>query len=205
MEKVLCIAKKDIPAEWLKEMGKTGLSPAEFYGRMNCVDMYWLNRKDAEKNFSFKQIIPYVLFLNEKENLMACYRRSGSEKRLDDLWSVGIGGHINPVDSDGGNPSLPYLVEQGLLREIEEETGRPAHDLKLDFIGVINEEKTEVGLVHFGLVHWVNIEKTDRMRPAVELSRFQWIKFSSVKGLKLEHWSRLAIDLLAEWKFTCST
>jgi hypothetical protein len=30
MEKVLCIARKDIPVHWIKEMGETALTPVYF-------------------------------------------------------------------------------------------------------------------------------------------------------------------------------
>jgi predicted NUDIX family phosphoesterase len=196
MEKVLCIARKDIPAQWLKEMGETALTADHFYMQMKAVELHWLDRESAEKNPAFKQIIPYVVFQSTDKSLTACYQRNGSEKRLTDLWSVGIGGHVNPVDACPGRSMLEDLVACGLNREIEEEIGKIGPAMAPDFVGVINEEQTAVGSVHIGLVHRLTVVNSSELTPSAELSRFQWIKTEKAGELNLEIWSFLALDLL---------
>ncbi len=196
-EKVLCISRKDLPHHWLKTMGSTALGPEEFFGSLKAAKLHWLEREEAEQNRSFKQIIPYVIFRNREKNLLACYRRNGGEKRLNNLWSLGIGGHINPVDTFDKDGSLASLVEAGLFREILEETGISGRNQHPEFLGVINEETTEVGKVHFGLVYSAEIENPEVFNPSDELSSFQWIKMPAARNLKMEHWSGLAMDLLS--------
>jgi predicted NUDIX family phosphoesterase len=195
MEQVLCIARKDIPAEWLTKMGETALNPEGFYHRLNTVKLHWLDREMAEKSTVFKQVIPYTVFQWVDKDLIGCYQRNGSEKRLADLWSIGIGGHINPEDAVEDGIGLESLVTQGLIREIKEETGKlePAAP---EFVGVINEECTPVGSVHFGLVHRMVVGTPEQLAPSAELSRFHWIETEKAEKLNLEYWSFLALKLL---------
>src|SRR5580704_15154326 len=63
-------------------------------------------RSEVETDPGFKQLIPYVV-LQHRDDLFR-YRRgsAGTEKRLQALWSVGIGGHISEDDARGGDD--PY-------------------------------------------------------------------------------------------------
>lgn len=194
MEKVLCVARKDIPAQWVREIGETALTGEFFFAQMKPAPIYWLDRAAAEKNPEFKQIIPYVVFQNPDRTETACYQRNGSEKRLAALWSVGIGGHINPEDGKTDPVSLESLVRSGLKREIAEEIG--GSDFHPEFVGVINEERTPVGSVHFGLVYRLIIRHPDQLNPSDELSRFHWIETGKAGDLNLELWSVMALDLL---------
>ena len=68
--------------------------------------------------------------------------RGGADARLHDLWSIGVGGHLNPGD-DG--------VLGGLRREWHEEV-EAAFDPQPRFVGLLNDDTTPVGRVHLGLV-----------------------------------------------------
>ncbi|MEX0614166.1 MAG: phosphoesterase, partial [Pirellulales bacterium] len=64
-------------------------------------------RGQMEEDPSFKQLIPYVLFRWIDEagapHLFEYQRGSGQgERRLHAKRSVGVGGHINPVDTGNG-------------------------------------------------------------------------------------------------------
>jgi predicted NUDIX family phosphoesterase len=56
----------------------------------------FMNRDEAEESAFHKQLIPYVILMSEDKIFL--YRRGekGSEARLHDQYSIGIGGHINP-------------------------------------------------------------------------------------------------------------
>jgi len=120
-------------------------------------------RAEAEQDPSTKQLIPYVIFRHcddrGRETVFQYTRGSGQgEGRLHRKRSVGIGGHISAVDAtaDGGNP-----YEEGMRREIEEEVAIDA-PYSARCVGLINDDQTEVGQVHLGVVHVFDIE-----RPAV--------------------------------------
>jgi len=66
------------------------------------------------------------------------------------------------------------------------------------FHGIINEEKTPVGLVHLGLVYRVLLLDTDGFELGSELDAFCWLETERLFEQKLELWSRLALHLLDE-------
>ena len=53
-------------------------------------------RKDVEEDASEPQIIPYVVFRHEDRYFLTHRLRRSSERRLRHLYSLGVGGHINP-------------------------------------------------------------------------------------------------------------
>ena len=119
-------------------------------------------RRDMEEDPSFKQLIPYVVFqwTDASGNLCVFQYTRGSgqgEKRLHQLRSVGIGGHISSIDADvdGSNP-----YEEGMRRELEEEV-----IINTPFqgrcVGMINDDETDVGRVHLGVVHIFEVESPE--------------------------------------------
>ncbi|MFP6620128.1 MAG: phosphoesterase [Pirellulaceae bacterium] len=120
-------------------------------------------RSEMEEDPSFKQFIPYVLFRFTDEagdlHLFQYTRGKGQgEKRLHSKRSVGIGGHISSVDADVGAASDPY--QEGMRRELEEEVviNTPYQS---QCVGMINDDLTEVGKVHLGVVHIFDVERPD--------------------------------------------
>lgn len=115
-------------------------------------------RSTVESDPTFKQIIPYCIFVHNGE--VFYYRRGGGgEGRLLKKRSVGIGGHISSTDSLEGDRR--YL--QAMRREIEEEVyvGGTFQDR---CAGLINDDSTEVGQVHLGIVHIFELEAA-QVRP----------------------------------------
>jgi predicted NUDIX family phosphoesterase len=122
-------------------------------------------RSEVEVDPGFKQLIPYVIFHHVVEpgrpTVFQYTRGSGQgEGRLHKKRSVGIGGHISTLDVADDGEGSPY--ETGMRRELDEEvivrTPYAAH-----CVGLINDDLTEVGRVHLGVVYRFDVE-----RPAVE-------------------------------------
>ena len=137
-------------------------------------------RGDAERDPEFKQLIPYILFVCEdsatgRPSVFAYRRGDGQgETRLRSKWSVGVGGHINDVDAGAESasaspltqtletaqtsenaPSSPFgsdLFSAGAAREIAEEVVLGAPILRFERVGLVNDDETEVGRVHLGVV-----------------------------------------------------
>lgn len=112
-------------------------------------------RPDMEKDPSFKQLIPYVIVRYKTDNdvFLFAYTRGKSqgEARLHAKRSIGIGGHISSADATGGSS-----YENGMYRELAEEvTIAIPHTIAM--VGLINEDDTEVGKVHLGVVHIVDV------------------------------------------------
>ncbi len=102
-------------------------------------------RPEMETDPSFKQIIPYIIFKHGQR--LFTYRRlnKGNEKRLHGNHSIGIGGHINPIDTKG------HIIMDSMKREFEEEMDyNGEYDAKV--LGYLNDDSNDVGKVHCGIV-----------------------------------------------------
>ena len=109
----------------------------------------YLNRKAAERDRRYKQLIPYVLILCNDRILRYRRGKGGQETRLHGLFSVGIGGHICEEDNSLFSRELGY--REGMRRELMEEVEIDGTNEAP--VGVVNDDSTDVGFVHFGVVH----------------------------------------------------
>src|SRR3989441_11522077 len=151
-ERVLCFERK-----LLDELGVfQGLSlEVEKYLPVvtSASRLVYLNRSDAEQDKRYKQLIPYVLLFCKGRILRYRRGRGGQETRLHGLYSVGIGGHISEEDHGLFSSGLGY--QEGMRRELMEEVA--IDEVKETAVAVINDDSTDVGYVHFGVVHIVHV------------------------------------------------
>jgi predicted NUDIX family phosphoesterase len=151
-ERVLCFERK-----LLEELGVfQGLSlEVEKYLPVvtSASRLVYRNRSDAEQDKRYKQLIPYVLLIHNDKILRYRRGRGGQETRLHGLYSVGIGGHIS--EEDHGLFSSDRGYQEGMRRELMEEAGIDAGNAPA--VAAINDDSTEVGCVHFGVVHVVRV------------------------------------------------
>lgn len=152
----------------------------------------FLEKTKVETNDNFKQIIPYTIILNQN-NQIAFYRRKGNEKRLHGLWSAGFGGHIEDFEFEN-KTNIKELFLKSATRELNEEYSNKI-EYNLDFRGIINEEKTEVGKTHIGLVFTAKVDKA-LFSSSEEIEKLKWIDLEAVSDYKKELWSEMAIELL---------
>src|SRR5439155_13547973 len=108
-------------------------------------------RVQAEDDPTYKQIIPYALLAFENKVLYYVRGKKAGEQRLVAKGSIGIGGHMNEIDE-----SLFALNEQAYRAGVEREVNE---EIKIDtpfedrIIALLNDDSTEVGRVHLGIVH----------------------------------------------------
>jgi predicted NUDIX family phosphoesterase len=116
-------------------------------------------RPEMEHDPSFKQLIPYVIFRHGDGaggvSVFQYTRGSGQgEGRLHRKRSVGIGGHISAVDAGADGAGNPY--GEGMRRELDEEVEiNTPYESRC--VGLINDDQTEVGRVHLGVVHVLDV------------------------------------------------
>lgn len=119
-------------------------------------NMSFRPRDQVEKDPSFKQLIPYVIFRHldaGRPTVFQYTRGTGQgEGRLHRKRSVGIGGHISAIDA--GQSDNPY--EEGMRRELDEEVAIDS-PYTSRCVGLINDDETEVGTVHLGVVHLFDV------------------------------------------------
>jgi predicted NUDIX family phosphoesterase len=158
---------------------------------------FFMPRPEAEADPSHKQLIPYSIFHHQGRYL--AYTRGGAsgEKRLVAKRSIGIGGHINPVDEahDGLGQTLYFNAVE---REINEELVLAGNHTQR-VIGLINDDSNEVGSVHLGVVHVFDLSSAD-VRSNEEA--IQDLTFHSLEELltsknQLESWSQICLTHLA--------
>ena len=197
-ESVLSIKRDLLPASWVCKKSIVPLELDDFIEKCCASGFEFINRSDAEKDVSYKQIIPYIVLQTQDFEKTAIYNRQGSEQRLHDLWSIGIGGHINPIDMETQTTSFLQIMTVGMERELQEELDqRPKGDLPL-FVGVISEDVTDVGKVHLGAVFRILTSTPEKFLPGSELFQFTWEKTRNLEQLNLELWSKLALKLLSD-------
>lgn len=196
-ETVLCIRRNQLPDLWVKKTCILPLSLNDFSSHCSKADFKFISRTMAETNPEYKQIIPYIALQSADCEKTAIYLRKGSEKRLHDLWSIGIGGHINPIDAVSNKTSFKKILTAGMKRELDEELRCRPRNEKPEFLGIISEEITQVGRVHMGAVFRILTLSPNAFLPGDELSRFQWMNTQNLDQLNLELWSELSLKLIS--------
>jgi predicted NUDIX family phosphoesterase len=153
-------------------------------------------RSRAEKDPSFKQIIPYVVVTDGKSILHYVRGKKAGEQRLVAKGSIGIGGHINDEDHSLFAVGL-QAFQEAVRREVCEELAvQGSFDAKP--VGLINDDSTEVGRVHFGVVHVLfrapeMVKKNEQVITQVEFIPIEELK---ARREQMESWSQLCLDNL---------
>ncbi|GHC59186.1 hypothetical protein [Roseibacillus persicicus] len=126
---------------------------------LNPKNNFFMDRAEAEEDPTHKQIIPYCVFHHEGQVLHYTRGKSSGESRLHAQGSVGVGGHINPIDA--GEQHLGQATYYAAVdREIDEELNI-AGDFSNRIVGLINDDSNPVGQVHLGIVHLVDLESSE--------------------------------------------
>jgi predicted NUDIX family phosphoesterase len=161
-------------------------------------------RGEMERDPSFKQLIPYVIFQFDDPQgqkwLFQYTRGAGQgEKRLHRKRSIGIGGHICIEDTRGSNVSMgtgnPY--HEGMRRELAEEVViETGYEGRL--VGLLNDDETDVGRVHLGIVHIFSVSEP-AVRPREETMHdagFERLEELWAVRDTMESWSRICLESL---------
>jgi len=156
----------------------------------------FLRRAEAENNPDYKQIIPYVVVTDGKSILHYVRGKKAGEQRLVAKGSIGIGGHIN--DEDHTLFARDFRAfEEAVKREVCEELAvQGTFDARP--VGLINDDSTEVGRVHFGIVHVLfrppeHVKKKEQVITQVEFLPIEELK---ARRERLESWSQFCLDHL---------
>lgn len=156
-----------------------------------------MRRGDAEDNPAFKQPIPYCVI--RKGSSLYVYERlkGGGETRLHNMLSLGAGGHMN----DTGHQTFEEILQDNLLRELEEELDIQAEEKEFTTVGLINDDGNEVGKVHIGMLvildldtnASVTVRETDQIKG-------EWMSLGQLLHPdtydRLEPWSKYVVDVL---------
>jgi predicted NUDIX family phosphoesterase len=151
----------------------------------------FMDRPLAEEDPAFKQLIPYVVVRDGPLVYLMERTDAGGDARLHGKASIGVGGHLNPVDE--GEDALT----DGLRREWSEEL---IADWEPDFrlVGLLNDDSNPVGSVHLGVVF--EVEAAGRPVEVREHEKLTGRFASDGEVLaawdRMETWSRLVASHL---------
>jgi predicted NUDIX family phosphoesterase len=157
---------------------------------------FFLPRGKAENDPSHKQIIPYVLIAHEDKVLHYVRGKKAGEQRLVAKGSIGIGGHLNDTDESlfAWNEAA---YRAGVEREVTEEIriGAPFAD---KIVALLNDDSTEVGRVHLGVVHVFQLEQPKVEKREAVITNLSFLSKEELVASKemLENWSQLCVDAL---------
>jgi predicted NUDIX family phosphoesterase len=150
----------------------------------------------VESDPSFKQLIPYVILecsdANESRIFQYTRGKGQGEKRLHAFRSIGIGGHISVEDAEGDD-----WYKNGMQRELEEEVLIECSGQQR-IVGLIYDDSSEVGRVHLGIVHIMQLAgcKVQSKEEQLEASGFHCVDQIKSDIENYETWSQLCIKHL---------
>ena len=157
-------------------------------------------RHQVEKDPSLKQLIPYMIFRHTdaagRQTVFQYTRGKGmGEGRLHRKRSVGIGGHISTIDADVNGRGNPY--EEGMRRELAEEVSVDT-PYTVRCVGLINDDQTDVGRVHLGVVHLFDVERPEVHPRETEIIEcgFRPVDAILADMTGFETWSQICMEAL---------
>jgi len=173
-------------------------SPSEEAAFRSAVrrDGFFVERDYAERTPTLKQVIPYTVVASRRGEVFTLQRSArGTEQRLYGKSSIGVGGHVNPVDAEGGGD----LLEAATHRELGEELCL-GEVVSVRPLGLLNDDTDAVGAVHVGFVQLATVRGPVTVRETDQLEG----GFATLDALRarargeenFETWSSLLIPCL---------
>jgi predicted NUDIX family phosphoesterase len=157
---------------------------------------FFAPRSSAETDPSLKQIIPYAILVSGGRVLRYKRGKRSGEQRLVAKGSIGIGGHMN--DRDEGLFALDreaYLA--GVQREIDEEIFVEP-PLAHRIAALINDDSNEVGQVHLGVVHVLELARPKAEKRESMILGIEFLTSDQLREEResLETWSQICVENL---------
>jgi len=155
----------------------------------------FMARGEAETNFDYKQIIPYLVFEHDSRYFLMQRRAGSSESRLASKFSLGIGGHLREEDLKGAS------LFDWAQREFHEEISYSGN-LDIVPLGILNDESNDVGKVHIGFVFLLKGD-SDQINIKSELQNGELRSLQECKAFYagMETWTQLVFDFLQTKSF----
>lgn len=158
-------------------------------------------RSEVEKDPGFKQLIPYMIFCHTDPagvvSVFEYVRGKGmGESRLHRKRSVGVGGHLSAEDLDESVQDHDFYRE-GMLRELNEEVVLGSTFTE-HCVGMINDDESEVGQVHLGIVHRFDLAEPNLKSNEPDLIESGFVPVKDLLGNLdgFETWSSICLKAL---------
>ena len=157
---------------------------------------FFVPRSRAESDPGCKQIIPYAILTHAGRVLHYVRGKKGGEQRLVAKGSIGIGGHLNDLDENLFSYD-EHSYQAGVRREVEEEllVQSPYHNYVR---ALLNDDSTEVGRVHLGVVHVFELETAQVSKREAVITQLAFLTPDELRARSelLETWSQICLAQL---------
>lgn len=154
----------------------------------------FMMRSVAEQEPRYKQIIPYLVFMHEERIFVMQRTAQATETRLQNKYTVGIGGHIRQEDIKS-NDLFTWANREFHEEVLYEDT------LTIETLGVLNDDSNDVGKVHMGFVFLLN-GTSDAISIKSELKSGRFMSLDECVGTlnQFESWSQIVLEAIKERK-----
>jgi len=143
-----------------------------------------------EKDPSYKQIIPYLLFSHEDKFFLMQRSSDARATHLRNKLSLGIGGHICPED----------VTQESIFswahREFHEEVNYAGNVTVIE-LGIVNDDSYEQGTMHMGFVFLLKGDSPDiSIKSELKSGRLVALEECIQQKENMEAWSKHIIEFL---------
>jgi predicted NUDIX family phosphoesterase len=188
-ELILVVKRKDLFAQ---KTAWAGLKEVDFESYLQCIKekKEFLPRSLMEQDPQYKQIIPYLLFRYDNRYFLMQRTAQATEKRLQNKYSLGIGGHIRQEDLTSDN------IYDWARREFHEEV-EYKDELSIKPLGILNDDSNPVGQVHIGFVLLLE-GSTPNIKVKSELKSGELVTLQDCQAYftHMESWSQIVCEFL---------
>jgi len=206
-----------IPKRALDEAGLHGfIDPELVLMLMREGFVSYLERKRAERDYTVKQVVTYIIALRGREVLS--YRRGRFSNANDEILgarSIGFGGHVADMDVDLWSPEM-FGIPNNCVRELYEEldlTRDPRSHAQglFSLCSFLNVDETDEAQRHIAAVVIYHCPPTFEPRKReLSINDLCWLPLKSRPNHfdDFELWSRLLLDRFFHqdfWRFIQST
>lgn len=159
-------------------------------------------RNILEEDPSYKQIIPYAVICYGNEVYMFRRLNKQTEARLHNKCSLGVGGHMNPYGDKINTDYLHHELEREMHEEVKLGEGCEIVDMKP--VGFINDDLSEVGKVHLGVLYHIKVSNNHIEINETEKMTGEWVTISDLAKYysNMETWSQLYCKLIGVCEIT---
>ncbi len=176
---------KKIPA-W------SGLKAVNFDEYLTIINTKkeFLPRSVMEQDPIYKQIIPYLVFTHDNQYFLMQRTTKATEQRLQNKYSMGIGGHIRQEDMNSNS------LFDWAHREFHEEVDYKGN-FEIKPLGVLNDDSNSVGQVHIGFVFLLQGD-SNQIKVKSELKSGTLLSLTECQThfSNMETWTQLVFEFL---------
>lgn len=192
-ELILVVKRTDL---FKQEPAWSGLKAVNFDDYLTLIKdkKEFLPRSIMETDTRYKQIIPYLVFCHNDRYFLMQRTAQATEQRLQNKYSLGIGGHIRLEDMT--NDSLFEWARREFNEEVDYDGS-----FTIEPLGILNDDSNAVGQVHIGFV-FLLYGTSDKISIRSELKSGELLSLSEAKPFfsSMESWSQLVFEFLLQKK-----